>query len=629
MKKLILTAAILSSTTGVLARATSEAEKHAINVQENQKAQVVNKGGPAFYTVGDTNDCDFRLGTTKIQDALDDALTFGVPEVRVAIGTYQENLTINDYSVTLKGGYADCAAAVADNQTGLPSATVIEAATADPVVLITGNTQRNVITLDTVQLTGGTGQGFAAGGGLTSLNSDASLNLNNVWIDFNTGILGGGISLILGDTDLVAFNLMVASNTADEGGGIYCDGSGTSSVFIDGEANNGYGIFNNQATSGNGGGVALVSGCNFTSYVGTSGGFLDLKGIQGNSATENGGGIYAASGSTVNLNGAQFCFFGCNGYNEEPVLVAGNEANSDDVDGGFGGGIYATGSGTRVNFTNALIVNNDADQGGGMYLADLAEATGGIVTTDLFGNSIECWSPGSCNQVNENTALTTGGAFRLDTGATADLNRTHIQGNRANFGTAVYALAADTSFEGEGLLVTGNGDNGADGFSDNNVFRLLSGATINLSWSTVADNNINNDDEIIDNGSSSLRLQSSIVHENNPVNIYDSSSPVVGVFDCMIVHEDTSIVGTTFGITVDDPEFIDRANGDYHINPNTSPAVDYCDDFNAPEFSDSDGDERGFDWSNISDNFGSFDVGYDEQTDIIFKNGFETAGGIL
>jgi len=78
-------------------------------------------------------------------------------------------------------------------------------------------------------------------------------------------------------------------------------------------------------------------------------------------------------------------------------------------------------------------------------------------------------------------------------------------------------------------------------------------------------------------------------------------------------------------VTVADPNFVDRANGDYHLNWMTSPAVDYGDTFLAsPAFTDIDNEERGFDWSRIPNEVGNFDVGFDEQNDIIFADGFET-----
>ncbi len=619
MKKIILTTAIIASNFAVSARELMPGEMIVYQAQNaiHEKAQSkANKaGGTAFVTVGNTNDCDFRLGSTKIQDALDDARLNGTDEVRVAQGTYDENITINDFSVVLKGGYADCAAAVLDNQTLDATTTVIDAVITEPVILVSGSTQRNNVTIDTFQVTGGTFDGFAAGGGITALNSDSSLILNNVWVNNNTGLLGGALSLVSGDTDVTAFNLMIIDNQAQDGGGIYCNGAGGSSIFINGEANNGYGIFNNQATDGDGGGVYLSNGCIFSSFVGNVGGFLDARGIVSNSATGNGGGVYATSGSTVNLNGSQFCFFFCSGYNSEPVNVNLNSA------GGNGGGIYATGTDTAVNLFNVFIDNNSANLGGGVLIADNAE---------LLMNSIYpsegCWSPGSCSQISDNTATATGGAIRVQTGGTADINRVHIQGNRANFGSAFYVINADSSVEGESLLITGNGNNGAGAFDDNNVIRTITDGSVRLGFSTIADNNIPDANEIVDNSSGTVRLLSTIVHEPNPVAIYTASSPTLDTFDCMVVHEDDSLIasGSTFNIIEDDPEFIDRGAGDYHIDPVTSPALDSCDTVvYTPEFNDSDNDERGYDWPGVTNNLGPYDVGYDEQSDLIFANGFE------
>lgn len=59
-------------------------------------------------TVGGDNFCNFRLGTTRIQDAINS----GATDIRIASNTsYSENLSINNQSVTIRGGYTDCSVA--------------------------------------------------------------------------------------------------------------------------------------------------------------------------------------------------------------------------------------------------------------------------------------------------------------------------------------------------------------------------------------------------------------------------------------------------------------------------------------------------------------------------------------
>lgn len=634
MKKIILTSALIATTSATLAQDLTPGDLIAYEALERQHNQALKAGGATFRTVGDTNDCDFRLGATKIQDALDFAKSNGIDEIRVATGTYQENINIGNFSVSLRGGFANCAAAEIDDQTGTPTDTVIDGSlNPNATLTIVGNPDSINVTIDDIHITGGSGGGFESGGGIYTVGgggqASVNLTLNDVHIEGNSTISPGGGLSVIGSVNVSARNLMVLSNQAPLGGGIYCNGN-EASIFIYGDANNGSGIALNQATAGSGGGAYLTNGCVLTSYVGTSTvSFSDLRGFVSNSATENGGGIYAEEGSTINLFGNLFCPFGCFGYADQPVNVQLNVANSDDDFSGSGGGVYATGTNTTLNMGNVLFSENTAYNGGAVNLADSATATinerENFSFLILFGGDLGCWSPGSCNQFTGNKASGFGGGFFLESASKAEVYRSHIQRNRANSGTAISTINENSRFEGEGLLITGNGDNGTDGFSDNNVIKAFDKSFIQIAWSTLADNNLNNTAEVLANSESTTIMASTIMHEPNPVPVYGFISPVLDTFDCMVVHEEASIdaSGSSFNIVVDDPEFIDRANGDYHIDPMISPALDSCDGgIVTPRFTDSDGDERGFDWPNVTNNLGPFDIGYDEQSDIIFKDGF-------
>ena len=95
---------------------------------------------------------------------------------------------------------------------------------------------------------------------------------------FNHGTVGGGLSVWAGDTDITAFNLFVGYNTASQGGGgIFC-GDNTNSLVMDVSLSSGLmGVLGNS-TEGNGGG-AYISGCRFTTYVGSHELNEDIKGF--------------------------------------------------------------------------------------------------------------------------------------------------------------------------------------------------------------------------------------------------------------------------------------------------------------------------------------------------------------
>ncbi|MFK8013333.1 MAG: hypothetical protein AB8B80_14935, partial [Marinicellaceae bacterium] len=192
----------------------------AVDLHENSQ-----QGG--FVTVGSTGDCNYRAGDERIQNAIDS----GASEVRVTIGTYVENIQINQRSVVLKGGYSSCAVANSDNQDADPSATIIDGGDSDTVVRIFGSLDRYAVTLSHLRLTNGRNSDANPGGGISLLNADVDLRLNNITIDENTGSQGGGIAIFTGTTNITAHNLMLRNNTASTGGGIFCDGSGLATIL--------------------------------------------------------------------------------------------------------------------------------------------------------------------------------------------------------------------------------------------------------------------------------------------------------------------------------------------------------------------------------------------------------------
>lgn len=629
MKKKIIVVALLCVAAQSLIAAKLTMEEHAMQavLQMEEAQQATQISGVSVVTVGDDVSCDFRLGTTRIQDAIDS----GAGEVRIASSLYNENLAIDDISITLKGGYADCIDASNDDSNnnrisinGLPGS-------AAPTILITGASQRNTVNLELLSIQNGEA-GFILGGGVAAANADLALNINNSNLSSNEGSLGGGLSVFQGNTDVTMNNVLVTGNEALSGGGIFCAGD-QNSVFVNDNATGPSGIFFNQATAGDGGGIMISSDCTLTSFSGRPEdfGFLDIRGVVSNSATGNGGGIAVSSGGSVFLNGGLFCFFGCIGDNTRPVNVDFNTADADNDEDGFGGGIHADGATTVVNLFNTYISDNGAQSGGGIAAEN--EATVNMRSVYSFGT---CWSPGYCSQLNENTSSTggfpvRGGGMYATTGAVVSISNTMIAGNRADFGTALYTVSvgtdpAVTSLDVEGSLIVNNGDDGGNGWGDTDTIRI-NGGDVKLDYNTIADNDINDSSANINN-SGSVDIFSSIIHNTDGTLVYRGVVQPGGTlpYECLMVNEAGSLPAEP-EIVVDNPNFIDRAGGDYHLDPAISPAIDFCSTLNAsiPDFNDSDNEERGFD-DPLATNFqGPYDLGYDEtyENDVIFKHGFE------
>jgi len=614
MKKLIISACLVVGGLTAHAGQPMTAEEHAKQVMLAKQNQI-QPSGVVFVTVGDEVSCDFRLGATRIQDAIDS----GVGEIRIADSVYNENLVIDDISVTLRGGFDSCPDAENDIQS-TSIQTVTGVAAGSPTVLIQGNTQRNTVTIEQLSITGGDGSGFFAGGGITTFAADLQLNITRSWLSNNNGTLGAGMAIITGDTDATLEDVWVVSNVSSgDAGGIYCSGTDASVFISDTGPSIISGVVNNSA-AGDGGGAYITAGCTLTSFSGSADGGFDFRGFSGNSATENGGGIAVDNGSSVSLIGSLFCFFGCIGDNTQPISLLNNQATLS------GGAVYASGAGTTLSINNALIQNNTADAaGGGIALANEATLTMGSVYA--FGT---CWNPGECSLVEGNetdpaNGLNRAGGLYVSSGSTADVSRTAFRGNRADFGTAIYVHSEDggvrSSLDLEGALVAGNGNDGADGFSDANAIRVTR-ADAKIDFSTIADNNATLA-SIDARVTGAIEMYSSIVHEPG-LNVYSGSSTDLTA-DCLIVNENASIPSASEDV-VDDPEFVDRVGGDFHLDAAISPALDFCDTFfSAPDFNDMDDDVRGFDDPTATNNLGPYDVGYDESydNDIIFEHGFD------
>ncbi len=565
----------------------------------------------SFVTVGSDNNCDYRVGSSKIQDAIDDGHT----EIRIVTDTYLENLTIDDRSIALYGGYANCLAATNGQSDG--NQVIVDANGAGTVLAIPQTSQRQTITIENINFTNGLN-------GMITSDADAMINLQNVWFSNNNGGIssGGGMSINGGNTDILGIDLLVASNTSWFGGGILCSGA-NNSILID-KADHFAGISINQATNGDGGGAWITDGCVLSVYAGTNLGFPDLNGITGNSATNHGGGIAVTNGAQLNLIGFEFCSGNnCLGNDTEPVNLTANIADFDEDDVGNGGAIYVDGENSEVYAITININNNKASNGAG-----IAVENDGYLKS--YSENKTCWSSQSCNQLHANEAINTGGAVFVSTGAFADIGPSHLYNNRADFGTAGFVNQDSSRLFIEGSMIFKNGSNGMGSYADNRVF-LINGTALNtpvlkLTYNTIVDNQATG--SLISNFSGVLNLLSSIVHDSNGIDLYSANGSTTDTIDCVIAHEISSLPtgGATTQAVVDDPMFINRQQSDYHLDATTSPAIDFCGKFLADaQYLDTDDQLRGWDDPLVANFDGPYDIGADESydNDIIFQNNFE------
>ncbi|MFK8012241.1 MAG: hypothetical protein AB8B80_09390 [Marinicellaceae bacterium] len=587
-----------------------------INGHQFDKKMNKNQSQQGSFVVvgGDPNGCHF----SNIQDAIDAAKNGGETEIRIATNKiYTENLAIDDFSVSLIGGYDDCLDA------GLPfgpSSDYAEVYGSDdslPVLIIFGNSERHNIEIKNMKFTGD-GISSTLDGGIRLTNANAHVKIDNTRINFNSAVVGGGLSIIGGNADVELTSTLIDFNTAQVGGGgIYCAGHQASIVL--GKQSS---VDTNTSTfdaSSIGGGVYVNSGCNL---------ILFSSKVKKNNASFNGGGIYASGGAEVTMIGYEVCSdVNCFGDNLNPVQLSENNANHNSSTQGEGGAIYATGVDTVVTIAEAIIEGNSAYNGGAIsasFGADLFLQAPSEHCIKLLGTQSR-----RCNLFRSNSADNSGGAI-YNNGALMEVSQFTFERNRANFGIAIYAINDDSYVGVTASNFIRNGDGGeinGDGeFLDFYVIRAAD-SIIELNHTTFAEN------EAVDAVFGVATTPNSHLNVVNSI-IYDAlSGPVLNngagstFFKCIVAHESDSITGSE--IIVADPMFRDIEIGDFHINAQLSPAVDMCQDISGNGFIDIDTQTGGFDdpsrpnFNNNPDN--RFDAGSDEtyDNDMIFEDGFD------
>ncbi len=315
----------------------------------------------------DSNDCKLLTTACKtIGHAISLAGSGGT--IRVAAGTYYENLTI---SVNLKViGSGHSTTIIDGSESGLDYGA--------PVVTIT-NTAHNVVLSDVTIRNGSFDHG--EGGGIYSYSSGA-LTINCSWITGNTVTFeGGGIYNQSQSATLTINGSTISGNTA---------GYGTGGISFAGKV-----TINKSTISGN----SCIEGC-------TGGGIysgplvLNNSTVTGNDAIE-GGGIFATSAmisnSTITGNSAvpQFggggIYVGNGGAKLQNTIVAGNSG------GNCGGTMTSLGfnlsSDNTCNFTGPGDMNNTDPK-----LGPLGNHGGSTQTMLLLKGSpaIDAGNPSGC-----------------------------------------------------------------------------------------------------------------------------------------------------------------------------------------------------------------------------------------
>ena len=515
----------------------------------------------------------------------------GADEIRLLSGSsHQGPFFVNTDGLTIRGGYATCAAGSA---TG--TSTLLGTNSSRPLFMSVSGT----VFLDRLHITGGSVTGN--GGGLL-LQGSGALFLTNSMVFGNHATASGGNVFVTGGAGLnlvVTQSSSVTAGDALDGGGIACTGG--AHLQFDGDV-----VIANNAATGDGGGVHLTAGCSLTS---AAGGSLASApgGILNNQAGGSGGGVYLEAGSVLGT-----VFANPNGL----AIIGGNTALV------AGGGVAVVGSGSTVTSFFSRYANNHADQVAGALFAD-DHASAALGRTEVTG---PCWDGRRCSIVSGNSA-TVGGAFFSDRSATITVDSTYVEGNTATTSQPVASVRGGSRLEIRSSVLAFN-----DGA--NPLFVADNASQLTLGNVTVA-GNANIGSGLIALGTGALGSVSVLSSAFDQTGALFAAGFPVGVApeaDCLISRFGPLLTGlppasTTRALTTADPLLTNPAAGDYRLLGG-SPAIDACDTthFLGPWVFDLDGNLRDIDQVGVPNPLPGFrDQGAVEHVGaFLFASDFET-----
>lgn len=497
-----------------------------------------------------------------------------------------------DGQLTIQGGFEDC------TTTNKTTKTVLDANDSGRVFYIEQNTVFSgsfmQVTIEDVEVINGNNTGSFGGGGMLVNGQPGVLDvqLNNVTVrDNQSSTRGGGIHLRVNadrqgtGTMLTLDNSskLLSNSSGENGGGIACSSLG-SALSTDTLLRLGS-VPIQLNTAVNGAGI-YIDGCKRVfAYAGRD---VSLAGsIVDNDASGDGGGISVVNGGEAFVRGDSFSGFG----------IADGAAEILSNSAATGAGAHVSGDGSFLSLDDAVLDRNQAEfRGGGA----LVEQLGFLRIRRLENQPCQETGPSGnprCSRIVDNS-VTSGGngalALEANSGGEIEVTRTEITGHTGggisrlvSIDSRVAGSADTTTGWFEGVAVHGNSGLGA-------VFVPNNSAVLTLGWSTIAGNEANNvvrtgsGDADIDIYASIIRADSGAVVERG------GQGSVVASLDCVIGHQPQGDLDVdSFGYYSNiDPEFIDAAGGNVRLGP-TSPAIDYCDDFNAPQHAGLDGNDRG------------------------------------
>jgi hypothetical protein len=565
-------------------------------------AAISHAGVVAEVTVGSDGACDYTsIMAASLNEPASDLL-----DIRVAKNVSLTSLQILDDRPTLiRGGYDTC------SDTSPSDRTVLDGSGFSGPIFVAAEATSTTGLIDLflldLEITGGNSN---TNGGVVGLTGSWYLRMVNVYMHDNISNQDGGAIHIEPSGNAAVFNpvaqiydnSIVSSNSADNGGAIACDGGGIIYAWNMQMALN--------EASQDGGAVYLNNGCEFELY---GGGFL--QGVLLNEAAGFGGGIFAGNGSTIEIRGS------ISGLGLAAV-ISNTAAN--------GGGIGVSG-GSNLYAANAAISDNTASSTGGGIRSNSSH-----VEIERTAPGAQCFSEVRCSTVSNNTAngsdpSFSGGGGIATFGGTLEIRGTYMEGNHAQFGSAIRARFMQLDGLEHPITMVGNviaENSGAP------QVVYLDESSADIAFSTFVDNTgmsrvIEMAYPTTSSGPNEVRVSGSIFeHPGDTMpGVELTTSGQFVTADCNRYESSTTgdlPAGTRS--TVNIPIFEDQAGGDYRLISGHS-LLDWCDWSILGSESDvsANGYTRPVDDLSIGNLHGTYDLGALERylPDVIFEDDFD------
>lgn len=544
----------------------------------------------ATYSVGVSGPCTHADLSSAVVAA---AANPGPDEIHISMSQSLLNpISITDQSVDIIGGYANCGSVS-------PSGLSLVTGFGGGAFRIDGPHQHQVsfVNLNLASI--------GDYGSLIRIEQNRVVHVYGSILGSSTSDTDGGAVWMTGPSSILYLDpgsLVRTSVAFGRGGGVYCQNGGT--IFISSDT----GIEYNEATDGGG---LYLDGCTFSSESegNHSSGFGSGEGgISHNEASGEGGGLFASNGSQVNFYGNPW-----NSGSMAGALVSSNSAQ-------YGGGLFLTGIGTSVTARDGRISSNIGSlEGGGVAVRQGASFTMSAVQSDCVEGLL-------CSQLTGNSTGSPGnggfgGGLIVESGGTANVYRTLIEGNQAEWaGSAVVSHGPGSTAIVEGCIVKGN----VDGVP---VFRAQAASATTVAYSTIVEpSGLVPIFEVTQNAS--LKMIGNIQVGTNLVTPLEVGTTLL--VDCLMVTEAVTIPTPTSPQTIEvigslSQVFAGPENGDFRLRAG-SQAIDFCDSAFYTPVAEIELESRGFDVGSIPNSpWGAFDLGADEWHET-FVAGFEFGG---